>query len=244
MSEPGDLNRLRAGFAQVDDPQPAHGCPSISEIWEGVHGELPAGRLREVVEHLASCAPCAEAWRVALILERPPAADPLAEEMPAAHTAAGRQAARLPRLRRRRFYATLAAAAAVAVLAVAIGIYPSLHRGDAPALRAQLRGTAADQAQGTRWLTPDRAVLPRGDARLRWSGAPGTTYDVTVDLEDESGTAKPIPLAAARGLTATGYTLPAPALARAPAGFVPHATLVAHLADGRIETLSLDFRLQ
>jgi hypothetical protein len=240
LSERYDLEWLRAAFAQPDAaPHPDH-CPSLSEIWEGVHGQLPPERLRDVVEHLATCPPCAEAWRLALLMERPTAADQVpAEDAAAVHMT---HLANRPRWR---LYGGLAAAAAAALFAVVLGVHDFhyLRSGGAPPVIAQ-RGGAVDQATATRWLAPsDGAALKRSGAVLSWSGAIQTTYDLTVELEDESGGAKPISIVAQHGLTATGYALPERDLARVPAGAHLLAKLTAHLPDGRSETISRNFRL-
>jgi hypothetical protein len=227
-----DLDRLRAAFAQPDDAPHPDQCPSLSEIWDGVHGKLSAGRLREVVEHLASCSPCAEAWRVALAMERPeqPEATP-AEEPPAGHLVRGQWW---------RVSGGLAVAAA-AVFAVVLGVHQA-RRGEPPTVIAQRGATEARTA--VRWLIPNESVLPRSGARLRWSGPPGTTYDLTVELIDERGVMKPTSIAAARSLAATDHVLPAGKLQRLPAGALVQAILTAHLPDGRSETISRDLRLR
>jgi hypothetical protein len=248
VSERGErygLERLRAAFAEpdeADEPRRLDRCPSQAEIWAGVQGELSPGRLREVVEHVASCSPCAEAWRVALILERPEGA--LGAETAPAEVTAGTSAARhAPRRQPNwRLYGTLAAAAAAA-FAVVLGIH-DLRRGEAPPAVIAQRGGPAEPHTATRWLTPGEATLPRDGARLRWSGPPDATYDLSVELVDEQGAAKPIPIAAPRGLTATEYTLAARDLARLPAGAPLHAALTAHLPDGQSELIFRDFRLQ
>ncbi|HYL05266.1 MAG TPA: hypothetical protein VE075_04460 [Thermoanaerobaculia bacterium] len=246
MTEPRGLERLREAFAQVEEPPHPDRCPSVSDIWEGAHGRLPPGRLRDVVEHLASCSACAEAWRLALLMERAApgeeAAGTAADQALAGDVVGDHRTSR-PRWR---LHAGLAVAAAAAFAAV-LGTY-ELRRGEPPAAVVQRGGgtaeQAADQAAATRWLTPGEAVLPRGDARLRWSGVPGAIYDLSVDLEDESGAAKPVPIAAPHGLAATEYAVPASGLARAPAGAPLHATLTAHLPDGRSETIFRDFRVR
>jgi len=243
VTEPRGLDRLRAAFAQPDDaPHPDH-CPALAEIWDGVHGKLLPDRLREMVEHMATCSPCAEAWRLALLMERPAAAEPI-DEHAAAQTAAEDGAAdRWVRRPRWRLYAALAAAAAAA-LAVVLGVH-DFRGGQPPPVVAQ-RGGTADHATATRWLTPGEAVLPRLGARLRWSGVPGATYDLTMELEDESGAAKPKPIAspAFLGREVTEYTVPMADLARVPAGALLAATLTAHLPDGRSESIVRNFRLR
>lgn len=240
-AESHGLDRLRAAFAQPDDAPHPDDCPALAEIWEGVHGKLLPERLREVVEHMATCSPCAEAWRLALLMERPAAAEQIDEqaaEQAAAEDAAADRWARRPRWR---LYAALATAAAAA-FAVVLGVH-DFRSGQPPPVIAQ-RGGTADQATATRWLTPSGAVLPRDRAQLRWSGVPGATYDLTVDLEDESGAAKPRAIAALQGLKVTEYTVPMPDLAPVPAGAHLYATLTAHLPDGGSDSISRKLRLR
>jgi Putative zinc-finger len=240
-----DLDRLRAAFAEPDEaeePRRPDRCPSHAEIWAGVHGELSPGRLRDVVEHLASCSACAEAWRVALILERPegaPGADWTPAETSPRTIAVSRATRRRPSWR---LYGTLAAAAA-AVFALVLGLHV-LRRTEAPPAAIVERGGPAEPPTATRWLTPSEATLPRDGARLRWSGPPGSTYDLSVELVAHLGAAKPVSIAAPRGLAATEYTLAARDLSRLPAGAPLRAALTAHLPDGQSELIFRDFRLQ
>jgi len=241
VTEPRGLERLREAFAQPEEPAYPDRCPSVSEIWEGAHGRLPPDRLRDVVEHLASCSACAEAWRLAVLMDQAApgeeAADAAASQALAGYPVPGHRRGH-PRWR---LYAAMAAAAAAA-FAVVLGTY-ELRRSEPPAAVVQ-RGGAAGEAAAIHWLTADEAILRRSDVRLHWSGVPGATYDLEIDLEDESGAAKPVLIAMRHGLAATEYTVPAPDLARVPAGAPLHATLTAHLPDGRSDTISLDFRLR
>jgi hypothetical protein len=241
VSERYDLNRLRAAFAEPDDPPHPETCPSPAEIWDGVHGKLPAGRLRDVVEHLACCSPCAEAWRMALALARTEGAENAAGPAVGAPLEPAAAARDEQRFRPGwRLYGALAAAAAV--FAVVVGTH-DLRRSQAPPMVIAQRGGAAVPQTASRWLTPSNSALPPAGARLRWSGPPGATYDLTVELIDERGAARPILIAAPRGLASAEYTLIPRDLARAPAGALLHAALTAHLPDGRTETIFRDFRL-
>jgi hypothetical protein len=250
LNEHDDLDRLRAAFAQPDEAPHPESCPSLSEIWEGVHGRLLPDRLRDVVEHLTTCSPCAEAWRLALLMEQPAgSADgrALAED-----ASVDRALDRLERRPRWRLYGAVATVAAAAVLAAVLGLgFHDFRRGAAPPTVIALRGGGAGQATATRWIAPGAgatglgaAALPRSDVRLRWTGVPGASYDLVVEIEDESGAAKPVSIAAARGLGATEYIVPAQEVARVPPGAVLHATLTAHLPDGRSEGISRDFRVR
>ncbi|HLX06550.1 MAG TPA: hypothetical protein VKY89_01670 [Thermoanaerobaculia bacterium] len=260
--EAPDLARLRAAFAQVEDPPEGDGCPTTAEIWDGLHGALRPERLREVVDHLVSCAACAEAWRIGLLLEGPPEAAPAVISSPSAGVAAaarrsgpdaaassgGHAESELPvvaplhrwwpRRQPVAVSAAVAAFAAAAALVLVLGIWRYLAMP--PAAPVTLRGGEA-QAAATRWVTPDGAVLPRREATIRWSGPPQATYDLI--FEDTEGQ-RPPALAAAHGLTAGEYRIPATDLASLPAGAPLHAILTTHLADGTSERIFRNFRLQ
>lgn len=101
-----DLGRLRQAFiTTLPSDMPREDCPSADDIWEAVHDQLPPARLREVIQHLSTCAPCTETWRVAQELE----GIPLGKALP-------RQAAPLSRGWARGF-----AVAAAATLVLTLG---------------------------------------------------------------------------------------------------------------------------
>jgi anti-sigma factor RsiW len=148
-----DLESMRTAFAQPDDPGDRASCPDDGEIWDAVHGALPADRLREVVDHVATCAACAESWRIALQLERRDPAAAFADDRAAdatdAGTGTGIGRATLAATRRRpRFwlFGGAAAAAAAAILA-AVGI--TRQPGDGTAAAPPTR-----RRRGGRCLTP------------------------------------------------------------------------------------------
>ena len=63
-----ELASLRQAFAadsEQTDPAP-HLTPET--IWDAVHGKLQADVVRESVQHVATCATCAEEWRLARTL--------------------------------------------------------------------------------------------------------------------------------------------------------------------------------
>jgi len=65
-----ELARWRQAFTVPAEDSPAPDCPSPETIWSAVRGELPPQTLREVVEHTARCAACAEDWRLAVEVNR------------------------------------------------------------------------------------------------------------------------------------------------------------------------------
>src|SRR5688572_10616665 len=72
MSEPDDdVARLRAGFAARSAAVPAgHECPDPGQIWDAACGLLAAEERRSIVDAVAACGACAEAWRLAVEVAR------------------------------------------------------------------------------------------------------------------------------------------------------------------------------
>jgi nitroreductase len=189
-----DLERLRAALALAEDAPHAGACPSTAEIWDGLHGTLRPARLRDVVEHLASCAACAEAWRIGLLLEGPAdgaaasaASSSSFERKSAANFifnsgshADGARSLVVPFGRRfPRWRPAAAIAAAAVVFAAFLGIYQYLAMP--PAATVARRGAEAEPT-AIRWVTAEGTVLPPRAAILRWSGPPQATYDLTLML--------------------------------------------------------------
>jgi hypothetical protein len=198
-----EIERLRAAFtAPAADTPTAEDCPSPETIWSAVRGELSPQALREVVDHTARCAACAEDWRLAVEVNR---TDATQEETAPAELPANVVVGRFGRLGNWRTAAT--AAALAAGLLIAVGIYreavvpsPSTYREPGP-------------QTPVRSLLPAGQALPREAAVLRWTPLAGaTSYDVSVSTEDLK------PVASAHGQTATEYRLPEDALASLPPG--------------------------
>lgn len=192
-----ELTRLRAAFTAPAGPAPdPAGCPSPETVWSAVRGELPPQEMRQVVEHTASCAACAEDWRLAAELNRQEA------EQAAVHTPG--------KVIVGRFGAWRSWGAAVAVAAgllLAVGLFRSGQLGPrTPTYRE------AGHA-GISSLLEEGETLPRQDAVLRWSPVPGAvSYDVQVSTEDLRT------VASAQGQTGTAFRIPVNALAGLPSG--------------------------
>src|SRR6185295_11345962 len=62
MTGPSDdlEHRFRAALPDTDDGD----CPPADAYWAAAAGELPFERVRALVDHGATCARCAEAWRI------------------------------------------------------------------------------------------------------------------------------------------------------------------------------------
>lgn len=141
-----DLSGLRAAFAT---PDPAAwttgGCPEPDRIWQAVRGELPPEEARDVVDHVALCASCAEDWRIAVELEKESAA--VVRPFPA-----------------RRFQTWITAVAAALVLTVG-GIYvretmkpvPAEYRGEETEIRSLAGETLSRQAFLLHWTPVEGA---------------------------------------------------------------------------------------
>lgn len=173
-----DEQRLRAAWAAVDSgaPEPS-GCPQPLTLWQAAHGELPPRAVARIVDHLATCTECAEAWRLALELE------PLAP-----------QPARAPLWGFAAADRRLVPAAAVLLLAFGVlwqvrraGVWPAkggpIYRGGRPA--AEL-------------LTlPPQTRCPVSGCRLEWPAVAGATYRLVIRTPggaavlDRAGLAEP-----------------------------------------------------
>lgn len=208
---------LREAFVARTGPGPGGpgACPAPQRIYDAARGALPPGEVREVVEHLAACPECAEAWRLAVALE---------EEA----RVAGEEAAFRPSPRRPWYLQPLRAAATVALALVAVAVvWTAVQQPEeAPVYRDAGR-------LEIRSLIPEGYVLPRDEAVLRWTPVPeddpeGTTYDLRVTTEDVFAS-----VADAEGLEEARYSIPAEALEQLPPGTELLWRVEARLEDGR-----------
>jgi len=148
---------FRAG--EDDPPSDAAACPSVERIWDAVHGDLASTPMRDVIQHLRVCGPCAAEWRAAM--------DPEVR---------GAEAALIAPWRR---WAPLAAAA---VLVVGVGLVVVLDHVDHVPGVESMRATVG---RGIQSLIGDDAVLPRERFLLRWAAVEeDARYTVKVDLRD------------------------------------------------------------
>lgn len=217
--------QLREAFAALPDMiAPLEPCIAADTLWDAAQGDLEPERMATVVDHVAACPSCAEAWRLAVAIADEPGAaaeEPRGGEVVQLHPprrelvaddrpSPARPSAEPDNVVQLRRWFPIAAGLAVAALALAVlvpiitespndDVAPVYRDANAPALEtahAELRAA-------------------RGDVRLDWSGAPaGSRYDVTVT------TASLDAVAHARGLAEPTWTLPAADLADLPAGAV------------------------
>jgi hypothetical protein len=198
MMDDQELASLRQAFAthSQQTPEPA-ACPAPEKIWDAVQGLLPPGEVREIVQHTALCAACAEDWRLARTMQ----------EQEAATAAAPAPLRFAPRQHRLRTFG-LAAAAALALAVVGV---QWLERPGGP--------TTAEYREGQQATIQSRVAegraLPRERFVLEWTApaaAKTATYGVEVSTEDLRV------VASAEGLRTPRYQVPASALQDLPAG--------------------------
>lgn len=207
-----EMERLREGFAADRGAPRPDACPPPERIWRAARGELGPRDVRGVVEHVAACGECAEAWRLARAFE----------EEAAGEEGAARPVA--PAARRPARFAPWAAAAAAALALVAGGLWWS-ERPTGPAPETVYRQGAEVTIHSE---VPEGRALPRDHAVLTWSGAPdGSTYDLSVSTEDLRA------LDRAEGLEEPEYTVPAKAFDGVAQGAKVLWRVEAHLPDGR-----------
>lgn len=210
MMKDDEISRLRAAFAAPTSETPDPGdCPEPDRIWEAVRGELPPEEVREIVDHTAVCASCAEDWRIAKEFEKESQAEKedIAYSFPA-----------------RRLQPWITAAAAALVMTVS-GIYVH-NQTQKPAAPVPYRGGGSEiEALGN----PDQA-LPRESFILAWKPVPGAeSYELLVSYDLDT-------VVSPKDLTTTKYQVPADALANLPAGTPLHWMVTAVFPDGRRES--------
>lgn len=144
---------LRQALAAVAETAvPREDCPAADRIWAAVEGELPPDDLRDVVDHIAKCAVCAESWRLAAELNE--------EEAYEAQPENG-------------FWRSWFQVAALVVVLAGAGW---LIRPDGAPSTDPVRG---GEEPGISALTPQNRALPREELMLRWTG-PDLRYAVEV----------------------------------------------------------------
>lgn len=205
-----EMARLRRAFAEPPGARATHpsGCPEPDRIWQAVRGELPPDQVREIVDHVAVCAYCAEDWRIAMAFEEEARAGESLET--------GETYEAVPRMLPppvSRFRPWMAAAAAALVMTVA-GIQ---MRPEKPVYRS---------GDGNAVVTREIPAAGRASFVLAWQPVPGAeSYELLVTTSELRTVAAP------KGLTETQYQVPETALADLPAGTLLHWRVIAVYPD-------------
>jgi len=183
-------------------------CPAPERLWEAVGGLLPAEEIRELVDHTASCASCAEDWRLA---------HELAPE-------AGDTVASFPATSTRHYYRWGLAAAAVLVALIAVPLSRDRIPVDSQETVRAPAGPGVIRSQ----IEPG-AVLSRDDCVLSWSSEsePMGGYDLLV------ATGELEVLIRETGLAESSYRVPAEVVSLVPGGGTILWRVEATLAAGR-----------
>jgi hypothetical protein len=204
--EEGTAARWRQAFAGLSErAAPRPDCPEPDRIWAAATAESPPAERHEIFDHIASCASCAAAFRLArgLSQEKSSQQDGQVESFP------------VPQPRWHRWGAALGAVAAVLILAVLIPLWnrPDPYRGGESEIQSQI---------------PENAPLPRDQAVLRWSaGPPGSLYEVHVLTREGQE------ILVESGLTKAHYKIPPSALSGVPADTVLYWQVKALQPDGK-----------
>jgi hypothetical protein len=185
--------------ASSEDARPRDDCPAPDRIWAAVQLELPLEERLAIIDHLASCQVCAEAWRLSMELAAEGTTVKPDDRTPAPFN----RAAILTTAKSRPAWAAIAASLGV-IAGLVFVLRSSLT--DEPVLRAPANGAIES-------LVGERGQIPRDDFRLEWSaGPPGARYDLTMTTSDLEV------IVDVRGLDRTEYRIAPERLADVPPG--------------------------
>src|SRR5690348_10154673 len=68
----------QAWAALAERATPTDACPPAERLWDAAHGELAPDEVATLVDHVAQCALCAEAWEISADLAKEGASAPAA----------------------------------------------------------------------------------------------------------------------------------------------------------------------
>ncbi len=192
-AERAELRAAMAELAAESGPQP--NCPDAGVLWECASRAEPSEEQSAVLDHLAGCPWCAQAWEIAAEMS-----------VRVESSAAASTRRRTPRTLMRAVWPLVAAAAC---LAAAVAAW-TVTRVDTPQAPAAFRDAESN------WLVAEHAdetAVSRDDCVLRWApGEDGTSYDLLVMDEDLQ------PIARAWGLGTSEYRLSTEQLEGVPPG--------------------------
>ena len=228
---PDGLEPLRQAFARVPEDGPGRfvgsgDCPEPDTVWAAVHSELRVSEIEAIVEHTASCAHCAEEWRLAREIggraevDGAPSGTFQTTRTRAAQAEedGGGQVISF-RDRTRRVAVPLAGLAAAAALVLMVG-----RSGEQPVSKLRTQETVeitSEVAQGR--------VVDRQGLALSWTEIPGATYSVLVT------DASLAVVGSADDLGEPRFFVPPESVAHLPSGAELYWQVEATLPDGTTE---------
>lgn len=194
--------------AGSEDVRARDDCPAPDRIWSAVRLELSLAERLEVIDHIAECPACAEAWRMAVELGA-------GETSPA--TAFRGWTANI----RWMVWPSVAAAAILLVLGIRFAGMPGARQPQVdPIVRDPITDTLLPRMT-------ESASLPREQFWIRWSAGPsGARYDLLVTTPELEV------IADARGLLDPEYRVAPERLKGLASGTRLLWRVVAHAADG------------
>lgn len=229
-SDPRDAWIAAALGSRAEHSHPRNDCPLPERIWDAVRLQVSLDDRLEIIDHLAECPTCSEAWSLAAELEiaheqldqpnvtAPAPASVVLAAWPAYIPASARSLSAS-------YGRNALLIGTAAVLFVALGIGLLLRRPD-----AQLPRDAQPPRELTELLQRlDQQVadLSQSDFRLRWTPGPaGARYDVTVLTPDMDVVAE------VRNLDVAEYQVPPERLAAVTEGTTLLWRIIAHTPEG------------
>lgn len=219
LETPSDLQRLRDAFGDPGSGEPPPGaCPAAETIFTAANGglaKMTAAEQGELLDHLASCPACGEAWRLAVEIGKEVAAPA------AAPVIAGRFGGPPSPLRRALPIASLVAALLLIAIAVPM-LLPDRYSAPQPGMRGAGETAIVDLS----------GPLDRQRCVLRWRLEPerqGALFAVRVMSETLEVVASP------SGLAAAELEIPPAKLLAIPPGGKLLWQVQASLPDGSVE---------
>ncbi len=163
--QPGQLEQLRAGLrGAAAEALPRDDCPSPDQLWLAATGAGTAGERIAVLDHVAACFACAEAWQLAIEVGRGERSGAWA----GLDEASGRERGPWRLAPRTRW----ALAASLLALAVGLGGWQLLRRSVPPVIDRGVSEPVVSSLIEGQALSPERC-------ELRWSGPDGVLYEIT-----------------------------------------------------------------
>lgn len=212
IPSPPELVKLRQAFSEAG-PE-ALPCPAADRIFAAAHGELRGADLDEILDHVALCASCTQAWHLALEIRKE-------IEGPAVPTLETGSPVLPGRFGARRWSQVLGSLAAILLLAVLLPrLIPSFGPVDEVAVRGENEVKLRDVS----------GPLQRERCVLRWQlepPVPEARYEITV-MDENLQT-----LARYSALTVNELVLLPQDLQAVAPGATLHWRVQATLPDGR-----------